>query len=467
MRSHRLNLGETLRRNRWLFLLLALSLAIHFLLLIPALKDSSRLFVWPDSVCYERLALNMLQGNGYSLAQASPYEPNSTMVPGYPLFIAGIYAVFGQSPYAVVIIQAILSLALIAGLMWCGIRQFSKKAGIIAGILLLLNLCLAFYSTQIMTDILFLVFLLPGLWLVLRLFEGRRPVYSGLGAGLLLGLGALTRPIGLYFPLILAFLFFIKPFGKPGRSRLFGYGALLLVCIAVVSPWFIRNRVVFGHFFFSTVQSFNLSHIHAAPIKASIEGKTVYEAEADLERAAFARYGEPCNEAEGFIFTGREAVRYILKHPGRYTVLYAAGVAKTLLPLGFAEFLLFYASPEQGIRNLTPPVQKAILKGDVGEALRVIWQERIAPTGWVFVVYVLGLLFNIFIIVLAIKGFVKKSFKVSFNLLAFLTALYFLGVTGPAGQPRHFLPLLPLAALLAAHGLASGNLKKTNTLRRL
>ena len=406
----------------------------------------------------------MLQGNGYSLAQASPYEPNSTMVPGYPLFIAGIYAVFGQSPYAVVIIQAILSLALIAGLMWCGIRQFSKKAGIIAGILLLLNLCLAFYSTQIMTDILFLVFLLPGLWLVLRLFEGRRPVYSGLGAGLLLGLGALTRPIGLYF---LAFLFFIKPFGKPGRSRLFGYGALLLVCIAVVSPWFIRNRVVFGHFFFSTVQSFNLSHIHAAPIKASIEGKTVYEAEADLERAAFARYGEPCNEAEGFIFTGREAVRYILKHPGRYTVLYAAGVAKTLLPLGFAEFLLFYASPEQGIRNLTPPVQKAILKGDVGEALRVIWQERIAPTGWVFVVYVLGLLFNIFIIVLAIKGFVKKSFKVSFNLLAFLTALYFLGVTGPAGQPRHFLPLLPLAALLAAHGLASGNLKKTNTLRRL
>ena len=467
MRSHRLNLGETLRRNRWLFLLLALSLAIHFLLLIPALKDSSRLFVWPDSVCYERLALNILQGNGYSLAQASPYEPNSTMVPGYTLFIAGIYAVFGQSPYAVVIIQAILSLALIAGLMWCGIRQFSKKAGIIAGILLLLNLCLAFYSTQIMTDILFLVFLLPGLWLVLRLFEGRRPVYSGLGAGLLLGLGALTRPIGLYFPLILAFLFFIKPFGKPGRSRLFGYGALLLVCIAVVSPWFIRNRVVFGHFFFSTVQSFNLSHIHAAPIKASIEGKTVYEAEADLERAAFARYGEPCNEAEGFIFTGREAVRYILKHPGRYTVLYAAGVAKTLLPLGFAEFLLFYVSPEQGIRNLTPPVQKAILKGDVGEALRVIWQERIAPTGWVFVVYVLGLLFNIFIIVLAIKGFVKKSFKVSFNLLAFLTALYFLGVTGPAGQPRHFLPLLPLAALLAAHGLASGNLKKTNTLRRL
>ncbi|MEA3311928.1 MAG: glycosyltransferase family 39 protein [candidate division WOR-3 bacterium] len=429
---------------------------IHFLLLIPAVKNSSRLLIWPDSVCYERLALNMLHGNGYSLAQASPYDPNSTMVPGYPLFIAGIYAVFGQSPYAVVIIQVILSLALIAGITWCGIRQFSKKAGIIAGILLLFNLCLAFYSTQIMTDVLFLAFLVPALWLVLRLFQGYRPICSGLGAGLLLGLGALTRPIGLYFPLILAFLFFIKPESKSSPSRLFGYGALLLVCIAVVSPWFVRNRITFGRFFFSTVQSFNLSHIHAAPIKASIEGKSINEAEADLERAAFARYGEPCNEAEGFIFTGREAVRYILKNPGRYTALYAAGVAKTLLPLGFAEFLLFYASPEQGIRNLTPPVQKAILKGDVGEALRVIWQERIAPTGWVFVVYVLGLLFNIFIIVLAIKGFVKKGFRSPFNLLAFMVAIYFIGVTGPAGQPRHFLPLLPLAALLVAHGLVFG-----------
>ena len=114
-------------------MLLAASLAIHFLLLIPALKDSSRLFVWADSVCYERLALNMLQGNGYSLAQASPYDPNSTMVPGYPLFIAGIYAVFGQSPYAVVIIQVILSLALIAGITWRGIRRFPAREGLIAG----------------------------------------------------------------------------------------------------------------------------------------------------------------------------------------------------------------------------------------------------------------------------------------------------------------------------------------------
>lgn len=447
-------------------MLLAASLAIHFLLLIPAVKDSSRLLIWPDSVRYERLALNMLQGNGYSLAQASPYEPNSTMVPGYPLFIAGIYAVFGQSPYAVVIIQVILSLALIAGITWWGIRRFPAREGLIAGGFLLLNICLAFYSTQIMTDVLFLAFLVPALWLVLRLFEGRRPVSSGLGAGLLLGLGALTRPIGLYFPLILAFLFFIKSFGKSGRSHLFGYGALLLVCIAVVSPWFVRNRITFGRFFFSTVQAFNLSHIHAAPIKASIEGKTVYEAETDLERTAFARYGEPRNEAEGFIFTGREAVRYILKHPVRYAGLYAAGVLKVFLPMGLSEFLLFYTDPEQGIRNLTPSVHAALLQGRPGEALRLLWEERVVPTGGVFFLYVAAFLFKLFIIGLALRGFLIKGFRSSFNILAFLVGVYFIGITGPAGQPRHFLPLLPLAALLAAHGLVFG-LEKTNTLRRL
>ena len=417
------------------------------------MKDSSRLFIWADSILYERIALNILDGNGYSVAIAPPFSPNSTMVPGYSSFIAGIYAVFGRAPYAVVIIQVILSLGLIAGIMWWGARRFSARTGLLAGIFLLFNLCFAFYSVQIMSDILFLCLLLPALWFVLDFFQGRIPVRSGLGAGIFFGLAALTRPIALYFPLLIPFLFIIN---RPTRGRLAGYGVLLLAHMVVITPWFVRNRVVFGRLFFSTVQSFNLSHQHAAPIKATLEGKDVNEAERDLEQEAFARYGEPKNEAENFIYPGRESLRYILSHPVPYAGLYFAGFLKTLLPVGFGEFLLFHKGHSGEFHNLTPLIHTAYLEGRWADALRVLWKERIAPTGGAFFIYAAGLLIHLFLIGLALRGFLIKGFRNTLNFLAFLVGFYFLGVAGPVGQPRHFLPLLPFAALLAAHALVSG-----------
>lgn len=440
------------RSNTVFVIFLVLSLVVHFVLLIPALGDSSRLFTWPDSFCYERLGINILQGNGYSIADTPPWLPNSTMTPLYPLFIAGIYSVFGRSPYAVMAVQIVLSLGLIAAVAWFACRGFSAKPGLLAGILMSLNLCFAFYSTQIMTDVLFLSLLLPALWFAFKAFNGNSPVKSGLAAGAFFGLAALTRPIALYFPVLLPVLFLVK---KPNRRTLAGYGLMLLIHVAVISPWLVRNRVVFERFFFSTVQSFNLSHIHAAPIKASIEGKSLNQAEAELERSAFQKYGEPRNEAERFIFTGREAFVYILRHPGRYALLYLTGAIKTLLPLGFAEFLMFYAPAREGIRNITPAVQKAILDGDVKEIFKILWDERIAPVGWMFVIYVAAFFFNIFLMVMAVKGFLKKGFKTALNLLAFIAAVYFLGVTGPAGQPRHFLPVLVFVVLLSVHGFFS------------
>ena len=456
MHGCRLNLGETSRSNRWLVLLLVASLAIHFLLLIPALKDSSRLFVWADSSCYESLALNMLSGNGYSLAALPPYNPNSTITPGYPLFIAGVYVLFGHSPYIVVAIQVLLSLGVVAWMARWARRKFSLQTGLIAGIFLLLDFCLAFYSTQIMSDVLFLTLLAPALWFVLRLFNGQTPVRSGVGAGVLLGLSTLIRPISLYFPLLLPFLFLSTKSESKWGPRLLGYGLLLFIHILIVTPWFVRNKVVFGHVFFSTTQSVNLSHQHAAPIKAALEGKSTDEAERDLERAAFARYGEPKNEAESFLYPGREALRYVLRHPLSYAGIYAAGILKSILPVGLGEFLIFNKGYSGRFPNLTPLIRHALLEGRLGDALRILWQERVAPMGCVFFIYAAGLLIHLFLIGLALRGFLIKGFRKTLNFLAFLVGFYFLGVAGPVGQPRHFLPLLPFAALLAAHALVSG-----------
>jgi len=464
MKNCRFDLRSTSVRHRWLIVLLGVSLAVYFLLLIPGLVDPLRVFVTPDAMRYELLAKNLLSGNGYSLATAPPYTVDSAFVPIYPLLLAGIYAICGRVFYVMVVIQILLVLALVALMIRWGSERFSIKIGIITGIFLLFDMGLAFSSVQLMPDVLFLAFLIPSLWFVLRLFEEKASIRSGLGAGVLLGIATLIRPIGLYFPLLVPFLFLTK---KPTRARLMGYGVLLLSYILIVSPWFVRNRLVFGRFFLSSVQWVNLVERHAAPVKAAIEEKTPLEAEFDIKERAFERHGRPIGHADSFFIASREAIRYVIKHPVRYAGIYFAGILKTFLPLGLIEFPRFYTNPQLEFRSIGALIHTEILLLRFGEALRLIWEERVVSTGGIFFLYVAAFLFKLFIIGLALRGFLIKGFRSPFNLLAFMVAIYFIGVTGPAGQPRHFLPLLPLAALLAAHGLASGNLKKTNTLRRL
>ncbi len=422
-------------------------------MVIPVFSSVSKPFTWPDGSHFHQLAVNLLTGNGYSTSISQPFLPSSTITPGYPIFILGLYSVFGTNPYVVVVAQIILSFLLISG-----IALVLKTNKLTTVIFLLLSLCFAFYSIQIMADILFLTFFIPGVFLAMQLFGKTEEELQkkgafwkkALGSGLLFGFGALVKPIGLYFPLLLAFLFLIR---KPSKHRLAAYGVLLLAHVMIVAPWFVRNKLVFNRATFSTIQSFNLSHIHAAPIKSSIDNISLNEAEALLEKQAFVRYGKPKNEADKFIYTAKESLRYILNYPGRYALLYASGIAKTFLPLGFAEFLLFYSSSDIKISNLTPRIQKAFLDGRIGSIVNIIWEERIKAVGWAGLIYILGLGFKLFLIAAALFGFFRKGygrFKSVFNFLVFISVLYFIGVTGPAGQPRHFLPVLPFMAILAA-----------------
>jgi hypothetical protein len=62
----------------------------------------------PDSIEYSRHAENLLDHGLYSLDGA---RPDSKRRPLYPLFIAGIYAVFGRNDFAVHAIQTLVGCA--------------------------------------------------------------------------------------------------------------------------------------------------------------------------------------------------------------------------------------------------------------------------------------------------------------------------------------------------------------------
>ena len=75
-----------------------------------------------DSIGYEQIARNVLEHHVYTHVDDAPYAPTNVRLPGYPLFLVSIYAVFGHTnDTAVRIVQALVDTGtciLVAVLAW-------------------------------------------------------------------------------------------------------------------------------------------------------------------------------------------------------------------------------------------------------------------------------------------------------------------------------------------------------------
>jgi hypothetical protein len=84
-----------------------------------------------DGRIYAQMARNVLEQHVYSHATEPPYEPSLIRLPGYPLFLAAIYSVFGHANNgAVRIVQALIdtgTCALIGLLAFCWQPDPKKK----------------------------------------------------------------------------------------------------------------------------------------------------------------------------------------------------------------------------------------------------------------------------------------------------------------------------------------------------
>src|SRR5258706_10338277 len=115
-----LSLFEKLRQKKWIRWALAISL-----LLLTLASRICLAYFYPvdgpgDGVVYTQLAKNILEQKVYSLESEAPFTPTLVRLPGYPLFIAAVYSIFGHdNNTAVRIVQAVFDTAtcLIIGLL--------------------------------------------------------------------------------------------------------------------------------------------------------------------------------------------------------------------------------------------------------------------------------------------------------------------------------------------------------------
>lgn len=225
-----------------------------------------------DGKIYAQIARNVLEQHVYSHATEPPYEPSLIRLPGYPLFLAGIYSLSGHGDNtAVRIVQALIDtatcalIALIA-FYWEPDEKLKRRTSIAALVLAALCPFTTIYVATILTETP-TVFLSASMCLTATLaFLARRQrkvVLLWAATGILAGVAVLFRPdSGLFaaaigITLVVTLLLRSSGLELGARrdellyrfSRASYLGALfsLAFCLVLV-PWTIRNYRVFHLF---------------------------------------------------------------------------------------------------------------------------------------------------------------------------------------------------------------------------
>jgi 4-amino-4-deoxy-L-arabinose transferase-like glycosyltransferase len=201
----------------------------------------------PDAIHYVRLGRNFLVCGHYSRCLKPPYVPDSLRTPVYPLFAGGFDLVGGAA--AVYGAQAVLHAGSCVLLFLLVRRYFGRRTALWASLLLATDLMLAISNFEAMSEPLFAFLLLAAaVWLI----PAAIPTGSELGpardfliGGLLLSLAILTRPAGLYLPLLYTALLLGQGLVHRCLPRALRFAGLLLaVTFLPVAAWVARNYAV-------------------------------------------------------------------------------------------------------------------------------------------------------------------------------------------------------------------------------
>lgn len=229
-----------LHKEHWL-------LAALFLLAVAARLAYTGLFVGFDSppehdgISYHLLASNLVNGYGYVLPEPTAFRP-----PGYPLLLAGLYALVGERLDLVRALQAGLGGILTLLTYATGVALFrSRSVGVLAGLGVALHPILVYLSGAILTESVFVTLVMAVIWLMVVSRAVLTP-RSVLALALLLGLLVLIRPSALIFAGLVALWSVFTP---QRRSRGFLYAIAVAAGVAVfILPWTIRNAIQFHEF---------------------------------------------------------------------------------------------------------------------------------------------------------------------------------------------------------------------------
>lgn len=237
----------SIKRTHFLLALAVLAFVVRFAAVL-ALRDihaGPTRSLGADGIEYDHLATQLSIGHGYVW---SPGHPTSFRAPGFPIMLAGVFALSGHS-YPVVYLVFCLIGAAGCVMAYLVTRELAdEKTARLAGLLAVVYIPHIYFSVGFDTENLFALCLALSVWLLLRFLKSGS-MGLVLLSGLALGWASLTRPFALLLiPMFLAVLGWHLLGSGRIRALLPTAAFFLAACVAVVAPWTVRNHRVHHQF---------------------------------------------------------------------------------------------------------------------------------------------------------------------------------------------------------------------------
>lgn len=195
-----------------------------------------------DGIGYNQLAEGLLTGQGYVNYWG---EPTAFRPPVYPIFLAGIYTVTGQSLAAVRLLQALLDSITVLLIYGIARHLFGARVALLAALGTALYPMLIYETGLIIPETLSYTLQFAAILLLLQMNKGGHRALP-LWSGLLIGLTVLARPTAaLWAPLILLWIIIWPGLMRRRWEKL----ALTVAGLTMVfAPWVLRNALALGAF---------------------------------------------------------------------------------------------------------------------------------------------------------------------------------------------------------------------------
>jgi len=382
-----------------------------------------------DSLGYHDQAMDIM-------ATLSFMNFGSWRAPGYPLFIAFIYFLFGTKPWIVLFVQIFLDVGVLIITYFIAKEIFKSKAvPLVAAFLYSISFPSAYYSIRFLGETVFTFIFALAILIFIRGLKKNKPGCFAL-TGFFVGVANLIRPISLYFPPVL----FLVLLFSDSRSilKLRNMLIILMLFLITLSPWQFRNLKVYGHYGLTSNQGGNLCNANIAVAKARIENIGRQEAYNRLIGDSLEGVTDPFEESK---ILQRIALSYLSKHPLEYTKYHLEGIIK-----------MFLGTTRSGVSDLFGvKVEAPASTDDLSENARKITGNlrNELPTLILFTKQMLEYLF----VIIGLTMMMRSKDEKLYLLLLIMIILYFANVTGIVGYSRFRVPIIPFYLVVGAKGM--------------
>lgn len=284
-----------------------------------------------DENVFDQIASNVASGQGYLLGASDTdrdRHPTAIRGPSYVLLLAACYRLFGHHPTLPLILQALLDALSVLLVYQIAFRWFRQsKVGLVAAGLYAVYPPFILMAASLLNETFAQFALLSTVSLFFAYVNGGRSRYLVM-SGVVLGLCALSKPQ--FAPVGLLLCASAVP--RIGLARAVRSAAVTIAVVGLVmSPWIIRNALVFRAF----VPGLNWSGLGLWFGAGPVEGRAIASLGDPGVPDSLRRFVNSLGEVGADRWALREARHLIVADPAHYVQLSAKKFFRLWFNVGF------------------------------------------------------------------------------------------------------------------------------------